>query len=218
MEDTLRPSVGADFALIETMLWTPGTGIRHRARHMARLARSARHFGIDPSGASAALDAAIAGDGPLRVRLTLGVNGAAHVTVTPFAPLPSGAVWRVAIHPERLDAADPWLAHKTTRRALYDAARANLPDGLDEVVFLNRGGAVAEGAITNVYVDPGDGILRTPPRACGCLPGIGREALIAARRARPARLTVDDMRGAHALFVGNALRGLIRAELVGFSG
>ncbi|MFD0859236.1 aminotransferase class IV family protein [Roseovarius aquimarinus] len=217
MEDTLRPDLtpppGPDFALIETMLWTPEGGVRHRARHMARLARSARHFGIDPGGAAALLDG-IAGDGPLRLRLTVNAQGEAQLVSAPFLPLGPEARWRVAIHPERLDAADPWLAHKTTRRALYDAARTDLPEGIDEYLFLNRDGALAEGAITTVYADPGDGILRTPPRACGCLPGIGREVLIAARRARPARLTPEDLASARALYVGNALRGLIRAELV----
>ncbi|SEK41333.1 4-amino-4-deoxychorismate lyase [Roseovarius nanhaiticus] len=217
MENTLRQDLntplGHDFALIETMLWTPEDGVQHRARHMARLTRSARHFGIAPQGLDAALDA-VTGTSPLRLRLTVSADGAARITSAPFTPLAPGARWRIAIHSERLDAADPWLAHKTTRRALYDAARAALPEGIDEYIFLNRGGALCEGAITNIYVDPGDGILRTPPRACGCLPGIGREALIAARRARPQRLTPDDLRAAQAIFVGNALRGLIPATLV----
>lgn len=201
------------FALIETMLWTPEGGIQHRARHMARLARSARHFGIAPVGVEAALNATC-GEGPQRVRLTVNAAGDAAVTAAPFTPLAPGTRWRVALHPRRLDAADPWLRHKTTRRALYDEARAGLPDGIDEVLFLNGGGALCEGTITNVYADFGDGILVTPPRACGLLPGIGREALIAARRARVARLTTGDLADARALFVGNALRGLIPAELV----
>lgn len=216
MEDPVRPHAdlsAPDFALIETMLWTPEWGIAHRARHMARLARSVRHFGIAPVGVAAALDG-VSGDAPQRLRLTVDEAGQAEITAAPFALMAPEARWRLAIHPERLDAADPWLRHKTTHRALYDTARAELPEGVDEYIFLNRGGALCEGTITNIYVDPGDGILVTPPRACGCLPGIGREALIAARRARPARLTLDDIAQARALYVGNALRGLIPADLV----
>jgi len=220
VEDPVRTAIAPHpelaepgFALIETMLWTPEDGIMHRARHMARLARSARHFGIASVGVAAALDS-VTGDAPQRVRLAVNAAGEPCVTALSFVPLRPGARWRVAIHSVRLDAGDPWLAHKTTRRALYDAARASLPGGVDEVIFLNRGGALAEGAITNIYVDPGDGILLTPPRACGCLPGIGREALIAARRARPARLTPADIASARALYVGNALRGLIPADLI----
>nr|WP_303626534.1 aminotransferase class IV family protein [Roseovarius sp. M141] len=194
------------------MLWTPGIGIAHRARHMARLRRSARALGITPQGAESALEG-ITADGPLRLRLTVDAAGQAAVTATPFQPLAPDTRWRVAIHPQRLDAADPWLRHKTTRRALYDTARADLPPGIDEWIFLNTGGALCEGTITNLYIDTGDSLL-TPPRACGLLPGIGRESLIAARRALLARLTPQDITEGTALYVGNALRGLIRADLV----
>ncbi|PVA11400.1 4-amino-4-deoxychorismate lyase [Pelagivirga sediminicola] len=214
MENPLCPPADPGFALIETMRWTPGGGIAHRARHMARLARTARALGITPRGVSSALDA-ITSSGPLRVRLTVDAEGRTNLTSAPFQALGPDARWRVAIHPQRLDAADPWLRHKTTRRAVYDAARAALPRGIDEWIFLNEGGAVCEGTITNIHIRPAeDAALLTPPRACGLLPGIGREVLIASRRARPARLTLQDLEQAHAIYVGNALRGLIRAELV----
>ncbi|HEY9039992.1 MAG TPA: aminotransferase class IV family protein [Roseovarius sp.] len=215
MENPLCPPADPGFALIETMLWMPDGGIALRARHLARLHRSARAFGIRPQGVEAAL-AAIEGDGPLRLRLTVDAAGRATIAGTPFQPLCPGTIWRVAIHPKRLDPADPWLRHKTTRRALYDGARADLPPGIDEWIFLNRGGALCEGTITNLYIDTGNTLL-TPPRACGLLPGIGREALIAERRARPVRLTPQDITNDRALYVGNALRGLIRANLVDLS-
>ncbi len=212
MENPLCPPADPGFALIETMLWTPGGGIAHRARHMARLRRSSRALGITPRGVDSALNG-VMGAGPLRLRLTVDAAGQAAVTATPFQPLGPGTTWRVAVHSERLDPADPWLRHKTTQRALYDRARAELPPGIDEWIFLNSGGALCEGTITNLYIDTGE-ILLTPPRACGLLPGIGREALIAGRRARPTRLTPQDITDDRALYVGNALRGLIRARLV----
>ncbi|MEB8388114.1 aminotransferase class IV family protein [Rhodobacteraceae bacterium KMM 6894] len=213
MESPLCPSVDPDFALIETLGWTPDAGFAHRARHLRRLTRSARHFGIMPRGVPEALDSVTAPH-PLRVRLTLDATGAADITTTAFTRLPPDTVWRVAIHPTRLTASDPWLRHKTTRRALYDSARADLPPDIDEWIFLNTGGALCEGTITNLYIPQGDTLL-TPPRACGLLPGIGREALIAAGRAKPQRLGPDDITGP--FYVGNALRGLIQARLVSFS-
>ncbi len=212
MENPLCPLANAGFTLIETMLWTPGGGIAHRTRHVSRLRRSARALGIVPHDVDATLDG-ITGDGPLRLRLTVDAAGHANAAATPFQPLSSETCWRVAIHPHRIDPADPWLRHKTTHRALYDRARADLPPGIDEWIFLNTGGALCEGTITNIYIDTGN-VLLTPPRACGLLPGIGREVLIAERRARPMRLTPQDITDARGLYVGNALRGLIRAELV----
>ncbi|UXX84386.1 aminotransferase class IV family protein [Roseovarius pelagicus] len=216
MEDTLCPPADPGFRLIETMLWTPDEGVRHRARHLRRLERTARALGIMPRDVNAALDA-LRGEGPQRVRLTVDVKGTVEIAQTMFTPLAPETIWRVAVHTERLRSSDPWLALKTTRRTLYDAARASLPEGTDEWLFLNTGGALCEGTITNVYVAK-DGVLRTPPRACGCLPGIGREVLIGQGRAKPGRLDMNDLRAADEVYVGNALRGLIRAELVEMPG
>ncbi|MCZ4354328.1 aminotransferase class IV family protein [Roseovarius aestuarii] len=213
MESPLCPSADPAFALIETLGWTPEAGFAHLDRHLRRLARSARHFGISVKGVDAALSGVIA-QTPLRVRLTVNAEGQADISSTPYIPLPADTEWRVAIHKTRLEASDPFLTHKTTHRALYDSARAALPDGIDEWIFLNTGGAVCEGTITNIYVPQGTTLL-TPPRACGLLPGIGRETLIASGRAKPSRLSVDDITGP--FFVGNALRGLIKARLVPFS-
>ena len=54
--------------------------------------------------------------------------------------------------------------------------------------------------------------LLTPPAALGLLPGVLREQLIAEGRAREGELTLDDLTGG--FWIGNALRGLMRAVLV----
>ena len=113
---------------------------------------------------------------------------------------------------ERLDPDDPWLRVKTSVRGRYDRARAALPAGIDEWLFLNSRGEVCEGTITNVFVAR-EGVLLTPPLACGLLPG---------RAARPAAARGAGARGGAAaggprgrpVFVGNSLRGLIPARLV----
>ena len=146
---------------------------------------------------------------PLRVRLTIGRAGDVALTTAPLPPRPAG--WRLMIAPERLDPDDPRLCHKTTERALYDRTRAALPTGVDEALFLNTRGELCEGTITTLFADLGDG-LRTPPLACGCLPGILRAELLACGRAREAVLRPDDLARA-SLWMGNALRGLIPARL-----
>jgi 4-amino-4-deoxychorismate lyase len=156
----------------------------------------------------------VGGDAPLRVRLTLAQDGKSEVTTQPFTPLAPAAVWTVKIAETRLDANDPLLRHKTTRRAVYDAARAEFSrDEADEVILLNQHGQVCEGTITNVFADTGDGILLTPPLRCGLLPGVLRGELLESGKAREVVLTGNDLRRANAIFVGNSLRGLIRARL-----
>uniref|UniRef100_UPI000C337342 aminotransferase class IV n=1 Tax=Roseovarius salinarum TaxID=1981892 RepID=UPI000C337342 len=170
-------------------------------------------LGIAPRGVEAALDALPRSGGPRRARLTVAADGQAEATAQPYTPLREGRVWTLGLWPQPLRAGDPWLRVKTTRRGLYDRARAALPEGVDEWVFLNADGEVCEGTITNIFADPGDGML-TPPLECGLLPGVLREEVLAQGRAREARLRLDDLRAARRLYAGNSLRGLIPARLV----
>jgi 4-amino-4-deoxychorismate lyase len=121
---------------------------------------------------------------------------------------PVKAEWRVGVASERLAADDPWLRVKSTKREVYDRARAALPEGLDEVVFLNERGEVCDGSITSVFFDRGQG-MRTPPLACGLLPGVLRAELGCPEEV----LRAEDLPKVR-LWVGNALRGLIPARFL----
>lgn len=211
MESAFRDGIAEGLTLFETFRWEPGTGVLRRPWHVARLSRSAKRLGIEPRGVEDALDR-VQGPGPLRVRLDVGLDGAVTVKAVPFLPLPQGTVWHLAFAEARLSATDPWLTVKTSKRVLYDAARADLPDGIDEMVFLNQDGKVCEGTITSVFADLGDGML-TPPLSCGLLPGVLRAELMALGRVREAVLTPEDLRQAQQIWVGNSLRGLIAARL-----
>ena len=151
---------------------------------------------------------------PLRVRLTLSPTGEIAITTAPFSPLPQDTVWRVSIATVRLDSTNKLLRHKTTRRDIYEAARAEYSAEIaDEVLLLNEKGEPCEGTITSIFLDDGSGILKTPPVACGLLAGVLRTELICARRARVQRLTLADLQTG-TLYMGNSLRGLIRAKLL----
>ncbi|UWQ42443.1 aminotransferase class IV family protein [Leisingera aquaemixtae] len=217
MESPVRPrdTVQNDpaFRLIETLGWHPGAGFRHLPQHLARMGRSAAVFGIpfDPEQAEAVLDET-AGGAPLRCRLTLDADGQLELTTAPLGNSP--AHWRLGIADTRLAADDLWLQHKTTRRALYDAARAALPAGVDELLFLNERGEVCEGTITNIFVTRADGQRVTPPLSCGLLPGILRQTLLEGGECVEQVLRVQDLLEAKAIHMGNSLRGLIPARIV----
>ena len=203
-----------DFSLIETMRWQPGEGFVRLDQHMRRLSRSADALGFrQPQNALAMLKELETGDTPLRVRLTSNFRGKVEVTATPFEPLPADAVWRLRVAKTRLDSSDTLYRHKTSRREPYEAARAEYsPEEADEVLLLNERDEICEGTITNFFVEDEDGQLLTPPLSSGLLPGILRAELIRQRKARTAVLRLEDIRG-RPIFVGNSLRGLIRAEL-----
>lgn len=216
-EGTLRDGAAAGYRLIETMRWEPAGGFLRLERHLRRLYRSAAALGFrcDPEAVGAALGGAVAGTAaPLRIRLSLEGGGEVAVTVSPFEPLPESAVWRLRLARVWLDAANPMLRHKTDRREIYvEARREYAPAEADEVLVANGRGQLCEGTITNIFADFGDGVLATPALGCGLLPGILREELLEDGRAREAVFSFDELHTARTVFVGNSLRGLIRARL-----
>lgn len=225
MESALREPAPDDLKVIETLGFAPGagvgTGFRRLARHLERAAQTCARLDIpfEPAAAEAALTKAVsevtASAKLLRCRLTVDRAGRIEASAAPAAATP--ARWRVAVSETRLAAGDPWLAVKTSQRRLYDETRAALPPGIDEAIFLNERGEVCEGTITNVFVRPAGAPaaapLATPPQSCGLLPGILRAELLDSGGAVAQVLTLDDLRQADAIFLGNSLRGLIPADL-----
>lgn len=202
--------------LIETLRHEPGTGIPLLDRHLARLTRSARELGFvcDAARVRTALAESAARcpkEGPARIRLTLGPDGSLDIAQAPLDALPAGPTVTLAAHPLP-DAA--LLAHKTTARAHYEAELARVSaQGHFDALFFNARGQLCEGARSNVFLRL-DGGLYTPPLACGLLPGVMREALLADGVARERVLERGDLARAEAVYVANALRGLIAVRLV----
>ncbi|GGF88833.1 hypothetical protein GCM10010924_15860 [Rhizobium wenxiniae] len=209
-----------DFSLIETMRWTPEDGFLRLEQHLRRLSRSADALGFrQPQDARKVLDDAVDGDEPLRVRLVMSFRGKIEVTTVPFMIQSPETVWKVRIGTTKLKSDDPLYRHKTSRREPYEAARAEFStDEADEVLLTNERGEMCEGTITSLFVEDQEGILMTPPITSGILPGVLRADLIRERRAKGAVLTPADLQEAmtagRKIFVGNSLRGLIRAELL----
>lgn len=201
MEDPLRDRAAhRGLTLIETAYWD-GARARHADLHRARLRAGAARLGW------ACPEVVFQGpEYPARLRLTLDALGTVRQEAQPLPP--ERALWRVGVAQARLRSDDPWLRLKSSHRPVYDAARAALPAGLDEVIFLNERGEVCDGTITNVFFDRGAG-MRTPPVSCGLLPGVLRAAL-----GCPEELLLARDLPHVQLWVGNALRGLMLARFV----
>lgn len=204
------------FCLIETMRWQPGSGIARLRLHRNRFANSARKLGF--AGHDAAWAALVEQASTLaacsRLRLQLSRDGRFEITVSPFVPQADNTVWTVRIaNVARLDSSAPLLRHKTSLRSVYDAARDEFDrTEADEVLLLNDRQEVCEGTISNVFVEAGDGLLLTPPLSSGCLAGVLRTALLCARKARVETIAPSTL-AERPFYVGNSLRGLIRAKL-----
>lgn len=215
-ESPVRDGDAADFELIETLRWEPDTGFVRFERHLARLYASAHELGFacDPEKLGETLRNGVGARVPLRVRLTLRRNGESQCVTQPFKPATADAVWTLGIAKTRIASAEPLLRHKTTQRAVYDAARAEFSrEAAHEVLLLNERDELCEGTITSLFVAVNDGPLLTPALACGLLPGILRQTLLLSGKAVEGIVRPDDLRKANAIFVGNSLRGLVRARL-----
>ncbi|KVH43860.1 chorismate-binding protein [Burkholderia diffusa] len=211
------------FQLFETTGATRADGIRHLERHLARLRRSADAFGfrLDADALRREIDArcaALDGDGPYRMKLTLAKDGAIDITAAALKPLPAGpvGVMLASAHgfaSTRAD--DALLLHKTTRRADFDRAwqAAEALGGFD-MLFVNERGEVTEGGRSNLFVKL-DGQWVTPPLSSGVLPGVMRGVLLDDRTfgAEERIVTLDDLARADALLLTNALRGALDAVL-----
>ncbi|MBR8125420.1 aminodeoxychorismate synthase component I [Burkholderia multivorans] len=212
------------FQLFETTCATRADGIRHVDRHLARLQRSADAFGFrfDADALRRAIDArcaALDGDGPYRMKLSLAKDGTLDIVAAALKPLPAGPVrvWLAADHgfaPTRAN--DALLLHKTTRRADYDRAwqAAEALGGFD-MLFVNERGELTEGGRSNLFVKL-DGQWVTPPLASGVLPGVMRAVLLddPAFGAVERIVTRDDLARAQVLLLTNALRGALDAVLM----
>ena len=213
----------APFELIETIRWERGLGFHLLERHLVRLQSSAAHFGYpyDRGKVLGALSAEVERlDSDVHmVRLLLAEDGTITVTSTGIELPSRETVWRFAISDQRVDEKDALFFHKTTRRQFYDREmeRQKAATGCDEVVFLNKKGELTEGTRTNLFLEL-DGRLFTPALTCGLLPGTLREELIDLPRAAASEavLTLADLARADRIYLGNSVRGLIRAEPLGF--
>lgn len=200
------------------MRWEPLSGVLRFDLHMARLENSARQLGFvcDMEAVNRRIAETAAGDSPLKLRLTLAPDGEIRISAAPYEPLPPQTVWRIAVARTRLDQDEPLLRHKTTRRQAYIAAREEYsPSEIDEVILLNRRGEVCEGTITSLFLDAGGAVCTTPALDCGLLDGVLRRELLNNSVVQEGIVTLDALKSARNILVGNSLRGMIRATLVG---
>lgn len=85
--------------------------------------------------------------------------------------------------------------------------------GFDEVILLNEHGQVSECTSANVFISEGD-LIRTPPLASGCLPGITRELLLTEIQVpgimiEEKPLELADLERADEVFITSTTRGLL---------
>ena len=144
-----------------------------------------------------------------KVKLSLSQSGVFSLRYEPIVAPGSGGLLRLALSEHRVDSSQSLLYHKTTSRDLYNRSYALArAQGYDEVIFLNERGEVTEGAISNLFIRKGAKFF-TPPLHCGLLHGIFRSYFLSTRPFVVEKvLTLQDLREADMVYIGNSVRGL----------
>ena len=205
-----------DFDLLETILWIPNLGYQRLPLHMDRLISSAEYFSVainretvmecleqnEPSIQTSA-----------KVRLLVNRAGSMRLEASPVTDLSSSTIrWAEST----VLSGNRFLFHKTTNREQYGRELKDAQaQGFVEALFRNERGEVTEGAISNIWILK-DGIYYTPPVLCGLIAGTYRRHLLEDPNfpAEERVLHERDLLEADAIFISNAIRGLMRVSLV----
>jgi para-aminobenzoate synthetase/4-amino-4-deoxychorismate lyase len=206
-----------DFRLFETLRYASDNGFYLLKQHLGRMRVSAHALGFlfDESAASNALNNAVAGTKTdyLRVKLLLSKTGEWETIQSAFPSELIGKPLSFVLADQSVDSRNPLLLHKTTRRALFDEAFADMQrkTACDEILFLNERGELTQGSYTNLFIRlrKGEPWL-TPPLSSGLLPGTLRSFLLESGEAEERTLHPPDLENAEVVCLGNALRGLVK--------
>lgn len=209
-----------EFEVFETMHATQGAGVRHLERHLDRLAASCAYFAM-PFARDAACDLLRHACGALpdgqAYRLRLAVSHATGMTLSSGSVAPLQEPVTLVLADARTDSGDIFLRHKTSVRSRYDAAwKAAEAQGAFDALFFNERGELTEGGRSNVFLRLGDAWV-TPPLSAGVLPGVMRAVLLQEWNASERTVTRAMLAQADEIVVCNALRGPLRASLVGWT-
>lgn len=211
LREASKASIGAtdsSFALGDGLFETikiVGGGAVWLDEHLARMEESARFAQINFFQKNSCADwckKLIAKNGVdegfLRITLSRGATSAVDmpeesllaITAADFSP--DKKPFRAAFARWPVNELDPATRHKTTSRFSFALAGRELKRSqLDELLFLNTKGEVAEGTRTNIFWIK-NGELFTPAIECGILPGIARAKVI--ERAKTIGMNVTEGR------------------------
>lgn len=115
----------------------------------------------------------------------------------------------------RRNETSPLVYHKTLNygECIMEKRKAQ-KSGIDEPIFLNTRGEIAEGATTNVFFIKDKEIV-TPSKACGLLPGIIREYLIETCQVQEKRILPEEILDYDEMFLTNSLLGIMPVKNIG---
>ena len=217
MDDGIQFGLGA----FETIAVEQGKGVL-LSRHLARLDRSARFLGLG--------DLTERGLTMERAAEWIGENCPDHSAckilltqenlVMQTRPNPYGAAryargFRMDFSAVRRNETSPLTGHKTLNYGdCILEHRAAAAVGMDERIFLNTRGKIAEGTVSNLFLVSG-GRIYTPALSCGLLPGVLRAYILERYRVEEGEIDPRELGSFDECFVTNSLMGVMPVQQLG---
>lgn len=229
---SLCPQMLSTQGLFETMR-SKKSGIVYLNQHLARLYSACRKLKIKPSCLKSKLKAIITdivklnGFSDSRVRVifwkkhpqkkSLAAESCVLVSARkykPFSPEKYKKGFSTCVSSEKQDEYSLICGLKTTNRSFFESSfQEATRRGFDEALFLNTKGFIAEASRSNVFFVKANKLF-TPALACGCLPGITRQAVmdiakLCGIKVIEGRFTLDHLYKADEAFLTNSLIGVM---------
>jgi len=199
--------------LFETIRVQRGQPLRLEA-HLARLSAGASSLALEPPPAVEAVRTFLelrtaCAQLELGVLRLLAVDGRLLVTLAPWqsqrpACIRIGLSYRITRWSGSLLNRFKTLSYLENLLLMREAKDR----GLFEVIALNEAECLTDGGRTNLFLIK-QGELLTPRVSDGALPGVARATLLEAGLVREVTLTIEDLQEAQALFLSNALHGVV---------
>jgi len=219
--DLARSSARHGCGLFETVRIQAGRAC-HLDLHLERLASGCAFLGLEAPPDLGSLESFLEAETECRemprgVLRMLAVDARLLVWIEPFEPGVAKAVSLGCSLETVRFSGNPLNRFKTLsyleNLRLSREAEAR---GLFEVIAPNERGQLSDGGRTTLFAVL-EGRVRTPPLSDGALPGVARRVLLDSDLAKEAPLSWEELGRAEAVFLANALRGVIPVErLEGF--
>ena len=198
--------------VFETIALEQGVPIFFR-EHLTRMMASLERLGITAEprelvglARNACQGDAVAGSKVLKLVVTE-KNRFATVRANTYNDARRAAGFTCELSEVRRNETSPLVAMKTLNYGdCILQKRAAAARGIDEPLFLNAKGQVAEGATSNIFAVI-QGEVVTPPVSCGLLPGVMRDFVLRVTGAKERPLTLEELMQADEVFLTNSLMG-----------
>ena len=223
MNQKINLDEGTAFGLgaFETIAVEEGRGVL-LSKHLARLTRTARFLdlgepearGLTPAWTAEQLRLHCKPHSVCKILLTR-ENLVMQTRPNTYGPERYETGFRMDFSAVRRNETSPLVGHKTLNYGdCILEHRAAAAAGMDERIFLNTRGKLAEGTVSNLFLVSG-GKLYTPSLDCGLLPGVLREYVCGRCPVEEGEFAPGELERFDECFVTNSLMGIMPVRQLG---